>query len=93
MKVNKDTETGIVTYTMPNGKTFSAAYKNASYCVACDGDEVPSTWNGKTYIYMYDWKNRHHDYYCFEDDISTHIAPWEIRSVADPIFASAMREI
>ena len=50
MKVNKDTETGIVTYTMPNGKTFSAAYKNASYCVACDGDEVPSTWGGKTYM-------------------------------------------
>ncbi len=37
MKVNKDTETGIVTYTMPNGKTFSAAFKNAPYCVACDG--------------------------------------------------------
>jgi hypothetical protein len=46
MKVNKNSEAGIVTYTMPNGKTFSAAFKNAPYCVACDGDEVPSTWNG-----------------------------------------------
>ena len=96
MKVNKDTKTGIVTYTMPNGKTFSAAYKHAAYCVACDGDEVPSTWNGKTYIYMYDWKNRHHDYYCFEDDISTDVAPWEVMGVhhvGDPIYATAMREI
>jgi hypothetical protein len=35
---------------------------------------------------MYDWKNRHHDYYCFEDDISTDMAPWEV-------MATAMREI
>jgi|TARA_B100001094_G_scaffold5015_1_gene4528 hypothetical protein len=96
MKVNKDTETGIVTYTMPNGKSFSAPYKNAAYCVACDGDEVPSTWNGKTYIYMYNWQDRQHDYYCFEDDISSYCAPWEVmgvRHVGDPIYATAMREI
>jgi hypothetical protein len=45
---------------------------------------------------MYDWKNRHHDYYCFEDDISTDMAPWEVfgvRHVGDPIYATAMREV
>ena len=76
MKVNKDSSTGMVTYELPNGKTFGAPYKYASYCVACDGDEVPSTWQGKTYIYMYDYTKRHHDWYCFEDDISTDVAPW-----------------
>ena len=77
MKVNKDFFTGMVTYELPNGKTFTAPYKNRNYCVAADGDEVPSTWQGKTYIYMYDYAKRHHDYYCFEDDISTDVDPWE----------------
>jgi hypothetical protein len=77
MKVTKNFESGMVTYEFPNGKTFTAPYQNAKYCVACNGDEVPSVWNGKTYIYMYDWTDQKHDWYCFEDDISTDVAPWE----------------
>jgi len=73
------TSNGITTrtYTFDNGKQYSIPVRGAMYCMACDGHEVPTHWEGKHYIYMYDWKNRHHDYYCFEEDLSFDVAPWD----------------
>ena len=79
MTFTDTTSNGITTrnYKLADGRIFSAPINGTDYCVACGGDEVPSTWQGKVYIYMYDRKNRHHDYYCFQDDRSYDVAPWE----------------
>jgi len=64
------------TYTFDNGKQYSIPVRGTTYCMACDGHEVPTHWQGKHYIYMYDWVKRHHDYYCFEEDKSYDVAPF-----------------
>jgi len=53
MKVNKDSFTGMVTYELPNGKTFKVPYKNRNYCVAADGTKyILLTMVRHTYICM-----------------------------------------
>lgn len=65
------------TYTLHDGRSYSVPVKGVKYRIACNGQEVPSVYNGKTYIYMWDEANRTHYYYCFEEDISYKTAPWD----------------
>jgi len=79
MKINKNKETGNVTYHLPDGATYTVPYKNAEYVVACGGDEVPSKWVGKHYLYMWLKNVGKHYWYCLEEDMSYDTPPW-IRS-------------
>ena len=42
------------------------AAKDDSFCwvAACGGNEKPFVKNGKTYLYMWNYKSRVHAYYC-----------------------------
>ena len=65
------------TYTLSDGRKYSVPVTGVEYRIACDGLEVPSTHNGKTYIYMWNARTRAHDWYCFENDLSYKVAPWD----------------
>ena len=68
-KINKNEETGYVTYTWEDGSAVSIPTKNAKAELACDGDVVPFKWDGRHYLYMY-YKNLGKHYWrCLENDI------------------------
>ena len=79
MNIIKDKIAGTVTYHLPDGATYTVPYKNAEYVVACGGDEVPSKWVGKHYLYMWLKNVGKHYWYCLEEDMSYDTPPW-IRS-------------
>ena len=58
-----------------NGREFSLPIDGADYVVACGGDEMPLQWQGKIFCYMYDRRQRHHDWYSIDDDLRMDIAP------------------
>ena len=39
------------------------------WVVACGGTETPFTYNGKTYLYMWNPATGEHAYYCETDDL------------------------
>ena len=44
--------------------------------VGCNGNEVPSHYLGKHYLYVWNKSIKMHLYYCFEDDLYYPDAPW-----------------
>ena len=44
------------------------SFAHPDYQVGCAGTEIPFTGkNSKTYLYVWNKKLWHHEYYCFED--------------------------
>ena len=50
-----------------NGKSFT--FWRTDYEVGCGGDEVPTEWGQKHYLYVWNKKTKSHEYFCFEDDL------------------------
>ena len=56
----------------------SLEFYHPEYNVGCGGTEVPMSYQGRTYLYVYHVPSRRHDYYCWETDtfFPDHEAPW-----------------
>jgi len=75
--INRNEETGNVTYPTPDGATYTVPFKNAEYVVACNGYETPHRWAGKHYILMWYKNEKKHDWLCLEEDMRYDTPPWE----------------
>jgi hypothetical protein len=58
----------------------TANFYHQDYSIGCGGFEVPTTYRGKTYLYVWNRVKRTHEYYVFEDDvfIADSDAPWAL---------------
>lgn len=57
-----------------------ASFAHPDYSIGCGGFEVPTTYQGRTYLYVWNRIKRIHEYYVFEDDvfIADTDAPWAL---------------
>jgi hypothetical protein len=57
---------------------MTLTFAHPDYQIGCGGFEVPTTYQGRTYLYVWHRIKRVHEYYVFEDDvfISDKDAPW-----------------
>ena len=44
-------------------------FAHPDYEIGCGGNESPFEWGRKTYLYVWNKKQKVHEYYCFEDDL------------------------
>lgn len=57
---------------------MTRTFAHPDYSIGCGGFEVPTTYQGRTYLYVWNRVLEQHEYYVFETDefISDKDAPW-----------------
>jgi len=62
------------------GGSMTLTFAHPDYQIGCGGFEEPTTYRGKTYLYVWNRIRRVHEYYVFEDDvfIADTDAPWAL---------------
>jgi hypothetical protein len=63
---------------MSNQTTTDRPFYHPDYAIGCGGTETPISFEGETYLYVWNHREKRHEYYCFSADrfIADDEAPW-----------------
>ena len=55
------------------------SFYHPEYAIGCGGCEIPTLWQGRTYLYVWHRSTRQHHWYCWESDLfsDTDLPPWQ----------------